>query len=335
MDNSVSLHFSAAKVIAIFTVVTSHWFLDVPLWPAATVALFLFGFSSSFFTGRIYGESVDIRAFWKKKLQRLGVRYWFILSVLALLLVVQGRDILHWHSLVHVAGMSGILNLIGPSGSALGNGLWFFTLLLFFYALYPVLAPMLVASKRTTAALAMVFLGALLLNEFVRISFALWVTMLGFVLGIHAGVNQLKLHTRSVDAVLLAAPLLLVAARFVPGLGVLNMPLLVVFALALSLRLTIPGKPLAALRPLVPLEACLLEIYLIHNYLFVRPTGVSLADFAISLALIVPCAMLLNAAGNRLVGWVFAGKPVRPAGGSAAASGTAAGKEEEKALATS
>lgn len=313
MDKTVSLNFSVAKVVAIFTVVASHWFTDLPLWILATIALFLFGFSSSFFTGRLYGTDVDVRAFWKKKVQRLGVRYWLILAVLSVLLVIQGRDIWHWHSLVHVAGLSGILNLFAPSQSALGRGLWFFTLLLFFYALYPLLAKRLVASTRTTVVLAVTVAGLLALNEVVRLGFALWLTMIGFILGIYVGVNQLRLRTRAVDAVLLATPLLLGFTNAVLGISALNIPLLGLFALALSLRLTIPAMPLTLLRPLVTLEAFLLEIYLIHSYLFVRPTGNSALDFGISLVLIVVAAWLLNLAGNRLVAWIFAAKPAAPA----------------------
>ncbi|MDB5747511.1 MAG: hypothetical protein JWP72_2359 [Massilia sp.] len=332
MDKSVSLNFSVAKVIAILAVVASHWFRGMNMWTLATIALFLFGFSSSFFTGRIYGHNVDIRAFWKKKLQRLGIRYWLILAALALLALARGGDIFHWHTLVHVTGMSGILNLFGPSESALGRGLWFFTLLLFFYALYPVLARMLVASSRTTAALAATAAGLLLMNELVRLGFSLWLTMLGFILGIYVGVNRLKLQAVHVNAVLLGTPLLLAVTNGVFKLNVLNVPLLGLFALALSLRLTIPGKPFSALRPLVALEACLLEIYLIHSYLFVHPTGVSAVDFAISLALIVACAMLLNSAGNRLVEWVFTPKQA-PAPVAAAAHSVAPAvveDEEEK-----
>lgn len=311
MDKTVSLNFSVAKVVAILVVVASHFFRGIDLWILATIALFLFGFSSSFFTARIYGSQVDIRAFWKKKLQRLGVRYWLILAVLGVLAMAQGRDIFHWHTLVHIAGLSGILNLYGPSESALGRGLWFFTLLLFFYVLYPLLAKTLRASHRTTVALVLTTLVLLLLNEWVRLGFSLWLTMLGFVLGIYAGVNHLRLRPRVLDALLLAAPLLLVVCKLGFGFNKLNMPLLGLFALALSLRLTIPGKPLTLLRPLVALEACLLEIYLIHSYLFVHPTGHTLIDFGFSLAVIVAAALLLNHAGNRLVAWIFAPRAVR------------------------
>lgn len=313
MDKTVSRNFSIAKVLAIVIVVADHWFKDSSIWILSNISLFIFAFSSSFFTGRLYGVDVDTGAFWKKKLRRLGVRYWMVLALLALLLILQGRDVFHWHSLVHIAGLSGILNLFGPSQSALGRGLWFFTLLLFFYALYPVLARHLVASTRATVLVILATVGLLILDRSSTLGFALWPTMLAFILGIYAGVNRLRLSARALNAALVATPVLIAVLNLVLGIREFNGPLLVAFALALSLRLSLPGLPLGALRVLVALEACLLEIYLIHGYLFIRPTGIELADFAISLAFIVCVAMLLNIAGNKLVARIFDKKPADPA----------------------
>jgi hypothetical protein len=308
MDQTVSKNFSAAKVIAIFVVVTGHWVTAVNLWFLATISLFLFGFSSSFFTARLYGQNVDMRSFWKKKVQRLGIRYWLILGVLTVLLLIQGRTIFHWHTLVHFSGLSGILNLFSPSQSALGRGLWFFTLLLFFYVLYPLLAKLLVASTRTSVLLAVTVVGLLVLNEWMRLGFSLWLTMLAFILGIYVGINQLRPSPRVLYGLMLGAPVALVLVNAVFHISALNTALLGLFALALCLHLTVPGRPLTWLHPLIPLEACLLEIYLIHSYLFVHPTGISALDFAISLVLIVFCALVLNAVATRLIAWLFAPK---------------------------
>lgn len=305
MDKTISVNFSVAKVLAIFAVVASHWFHGMKLWILSTIALFLFGFASTYFTARLNGSDVDIGAFWKKKLRRLGIRYWFILAALAILLVVADRDIFHWHTLVHLTGMSGVLNLFGPSHSALGRGLWFFTLLLLFYAAYPLLARKLQASARTTTVLCLVAAGLAVLNETVSVGFALWPTMLGFFLGVYVGINPLRLSAGVLHRVLVAVPLLMALLNAVFGIRELNKILLVVFALALSLRLTLPGLRLGGMRRLAALEALLLEIYLIHSYLFVRPTGISVLDFTISLGLIIPVAMVLNIAGNRLVAWIF------------------------------
>lgn len=312
MDTTVSRNFSIAKVLAIFVVVTGHWFREINLWPLATIALFLFGFSSAFFTGRIYGVEVDVHAFWRNKLRRLGIRYWLILSVLALILLIQGRSIFHWHTIVHFLGLSGVLNLFGPSSSALGGGLWFFTLLLLFYATYPFLAFRLIASTRASAIMAATTIGLFGLEQFVRLGFSLWLTMLGFIIGTYAGVNRPRLNATVLNISLIAIPLSIAGANFSLRLPEFNMALLVAFSLAISLRLTLPGRWLGGFSRLVSLEACLLEIYLIHGYLFVHPTGNGVVDFMISLVAIVMTAILLNRAGSILVSWVFKNAPLKP-----------------------
>ncbi|QOL50936.1 acyltransferase family protein [Massilia litorea] len=295
--------------MSIFIVVADHWFKDSPIWILSTVALFVFGFSSAFFTGRLNGVDLDVGAFWNKKLRRLGVRYWLILSVLTMLLIVQGRDILHWHTIVHFIGLSGVLNLFGPSMSALGAGLWFFTLLLFFYAAYPLLARRLIASPRTTVTMAIATIALLALDHTVKFGFSLWLTMLGFLIGTYVGVNRLRTNVALLNGALIALPLSIAVLNMFFGFRALNGILLFACSLAISLRLTHPGLRLASLRFLVPLEACLLEIYLIHSYLFVHPSGNPIIDFLLSLVVIVAAAIVLNRAGNYLVARIFKNKP--------------------------
>lgn len=309
MDTTVSRNFSIAKVIAIFIVVADHWFKESNIWILSTVALFVFGFASAFFTARLNGVDVPVRAFWNKKVRRLGVRYWFILGVLTIILILRGRDVFHWHSIVHFIGLSGVLNLFGPSMSALGGGLWFFTLLLFFYAAYPLLAYRLLASTRTSVAMAAVTIGLLALDHAIKMGFSLWLTMLGFVIGTYIGVNRFRTNAAILNLVLVAIPLLIVVANVVLGLRAFNSVLIFAFSLAMSLRLTHPGLRLGSLRFLVPLETCLLEIYLIHSYLFIHPTGNGIIDFIISLVWIVAAAIVLNRAGNYLVAWLFKKRP--------------------------
>ncbi len=311
IDQNASQNFTAAKVIAIFTVVTTHWIGDPRLWVFSTVGLFIFGFSSAFFTARIYGTEVDVKAFWKKKVQRLGIRYWLILGALAVLLTIQGKDVFHWHSLVHLTGLSGVLNLFGPSEGGLGRGLWFFTVLLLFYVLYPVVAGSLCSGKRTDIVLVLLTAGMLVLDSTVKPGFALWVTMLGFILGIYVGVNRVPLTAGWLKVWMLAS-FLGFGALNAMGYKVLNGALIFSLALALSLWLTVAsGRKIPLLGVLTRLETCLLEIYLIHSYLFIRPTAISPVDFALSLVLIVAAAFALNFAGNRLVAWIFADR--RPA----------------------
>jgi hypothetical protein len=59
------------------------------------------------------------------------------------------------------------------------------------------------------------------------------------------------------------------------------------------------------------LENCLLEIFIIHTYLFIHPTGIGALDFVITMTLVSAVAWVLNIAGNRLVKLAFS-KPAVP-----------------------
>lgn len=187
-----SFNFSVFKVLAILCVVTSHWFTQLPLWIPTTVGLFIFTFSSGFFTSRIYGARLDMGAFWRKKLQRLLVRYWFLLLCLAVLLVARGKPVFHWHSLVHVFGLSGFLNVFGHNQSALGAGLWFFTVLLLFYATYPYLVRLCVASGKDFFLPLVATAFFMFMDSHVNLGFSLWLTTLGFILGVYCGLYDTR-----------------------------------------------------------------------------------------------------------------------------------------------
>jgi hypothetical protein len=108
ISRDVSRNYSFAKVVAILMVTTGHWFAGTILWIPVTFGLFVFAFSSGYFTSALYGECVARGRFWRKKLERLGLRYWIILAFISALLVLDDRPVWNWHSLIHVAGMSGV-----------------------------------------------------------------------------------------------------------------------------------------------------------------------------------------------------------------------------------
>jgi hypothetical protein len=303
-----SFAYSLFKVLSILMVVTGHWFSSssIPLWIPTDIGLFIFAFSSGMFTSRIYGVDVDIRAFWRKKLQRLLVRYWVILSCLALLLLARDEPVFHWHSLVHYFGLSGFLNLFGHNQSALGNGLWFFSLLLLFYISYPYLARLFAATGRNLLV-PLAFTAVLVyLDHRIFVGFALWLTILGFILGVYAGSHEIRIApsvSMASTAVALGAMLVLnVKLGYKDANGVL-------LALAcISSNLWLMNVQIPQLRPLrllARLEDCLLEIYLIHTYLFLHLTGHNVLDFPVSLVTIIVSAWLLNLAGSKLMAQLF------------------------------
>jgi hypothetical protein len=312
-----SFNYRVAKVLAIYMVVTGHWF-GGPLWIPVTVGLFLFAFSSGMFTACRYGHQLDRAAFWRNKLQRLGLRYWIILGALALLLAWQGRTVLHWHSLVHAAGLSGFLNWFGVRNhSALGAGLWFFTLLLLFYVSYPLLAR-LCASRAAAAVTALAALGAaLVLEQTLPMGHELWLTAAAFVVGVAYGRHLPPWRAGWLGWTVLAVVGATGLLNVVLHVKMFNTLLIVLAGLALCAWLDKTALPRNALTRLIAgLDAIVLEVFLIHMYLFVRPTGQSLLDFVLSVALITAVAWSLNAVVERVSALVFRKPPALRAGGA-------------------
>lgn len=298
IDDQLSFNYSFAKVMAIAMVVLGHWtgsLYGLPVWIPVTFGLFLFAYSSGYFTAALYGDRVDRSRFWRRKLQRLGVRYWVILAFIAALVALQGKPILHWHSLVHVAGLSGVLNWFAiPNHSALGAGLWFFTLLLLFYIVYPYLA---LVARSTLGALVLLiggFAAAVVLQEHVRVGHELWLTAYAFIAGVACRMQNVRLPAWIPGC----AAIVFCAALFIlNGLGIKNANtfLIALTSLMISLWLVVGRIPQWSWsRYLSRQEKYLLEIFLIHTYLFVRPTGHSLLDFFVSILLIVLASYMVG-----------------------------------------
>jgi len=300
-SGNASLNYSVAKVISIFTVAAGHWFSGTILWIPVTFGLFIFAFSSGYFTRTLYGDAVNRRHFWRKKLERLGLRYWVILAFLSVVVVLKGKTILHAHTLVHFAGLSGILNWAADSNrSGLGAGLWFFTLLLIFYIAYPGLAQ--VARSKWGAAVVTCagFAGAAYLEEHVKVGHELWLTSFGFVAGVMYGAHQVRFKAGWA----LTAAVLSCAVLFglnLTGYTALNTVLIIATSLMIALWLARAALPQwTVLQAVAKLERYLLEIFLIHTYLFLHLTGNSGLDFIVSLAVILAASVAVNLAAGRV-----------------------------------
>ncbi len=276
------------------------------MWIPTSIGLVIFAFSSGMFTAQIYGVDVDVGKFWRKKIERLAVRYWFLLACVAILLLAEGKTVFHWHSLVHVFGLSGFLNLFGHNASALGAGLWFFTLLLLFYVAYPFLARLAAAGRGDFLYPLVATVVFFWLNDHVVLPFSLWLTALGFILGVFAGMYGTQIPARVSLGLTIVALVVLLASNLVFGFKVANGALVGLACITTNLWLMRARLPQwGILRALAKLENCLLEIFLIHTYLFVHPTGINALDFVITMTLIIVTAWILNILGNKLVQLVF------------------------------
>ncbi|MGI6656412.1 MAG: acyltransferase family protein [Desulfobulbus sp.] len=189
----VSKNFSFAKSAALLLVLLGHFdklenlfghFINEGSWILVTFGLCVFGFSSAYFTGKKYSNG-NFTGYWKNKFTRLFVRVIVIQIFLFIFLFFsRGDSVFCWHSLVHFFGGTGFLNWFHiKDQSPMGNGLWFFTLLLIFYALYPFLIS--IHEKYYSIWIYMLlYILTFLLQSFFPMGHMLWLTAFAFLSGI-------------------------------------------------------------------------------------------------------------------------------------------------------
>jgi hypothetical protein len=301
IQKHVSHNFAIAKVLAILLVASGHFFNGSLLWIPVTLGLFTFAWSSALFSTLKHGDQTNVAAFWRNKLKRLGLRFLLIQVFLLALVALQGRSgIFTWQTLVHFSGQTGWLNWFGiHNASPLGGGLWFFTLLLLFYLVFPLLARWQRNAGVSSAITLVTVVAACWLSHAVDVGHALWITAAAFILGIHCARHPLPGGAKFWLALAVVAALSMGFLNIGPGIHSANPALIMLCALAAVLWLektgcTLPAGPLTCLTP------CVLEIYLIHTYLFVGANWPRPLAYLASMATIVAVALALNFLITRL-----------------------------------
>ena len=291
---NASLNFYYAKFIAILVVATGHYFEGSLLWIPATVCLFVFGFSSGYFTAGKNDHGFDVCQFWQAKIKRLGPTLVIVSAFLAIVFFLEGRsNILSWHSLVSIFGFSGILDWLAIKNiSPFGSGLWFLTVLWLFYFIYPVLAGFCKTKIGAWVVMATSFLLCTLGHFYASPPYALWPTIFSFFFGIF--VRRIEWAPRpyiSLGLAAVATLAMLVLNMF--GVKWFNYYLLVLVSiLVVGFLLTFNSLFLNDRKPLI-LAACVFEVYLIHTYLFFRFDPVAIG-YLLSMTVVLLTAYLLN-----------------------------------------
>jgi peptidoglycan/LPS O-acetylase OafA/YrhL len=305
---SASLNFYYAKFVAILIVATGHYFEGSLLWIPATVCLFVFGFSSGYFTAGKSGAGFDFYDFWWAKISRLGPTLVIVSIFLAVIFLFQGRSgIWGWHSVIAIAGLSGFLDWLSiRNSSPFGSGLWFLTVLWLFYVIYPVLAILCRTKGGAWSVLSLAFLICTLGHFYASPPYALWPTVFAFIFGIF--VRRVEWKPRSYVSLILAiiATLAMLVLN-VYGVKQLNYYLLVLVSiLVVGFLLSFNSSFLNDRKPLA-LAACVFEVYLIHTYLFIRVDQVAVG-YVLSMVIVLVVAYVLNKVISMTSSWLGAQK---------------------------
>lgn len=297
IDQNISNNFHIVKVLSIVAVISGHYFREFAfLWVPVTMGLLIFSYSSGFFTWLKYNEHYNKKAFWMKKVERLGLNLAVINIFLLILFLIQGKpEVMTWHTIVNIFGLTGFLNWFHiRNASPFGAGMWFFTLLLIFYLSYPAIEYL--NRKKSTSYLFVFFfvILAYYLQCHIEYGHALWLTACGFVVGIFFARNEIGGTVRlsvSIFGVILA---IMLWCNYLLGNKDYNFFFILFLGIACIFSLKNIQFPGFLLMVGSFFSGCLLEIYLIHFYLFIEPTGYRFCDFAISLFIILSTAKILE-----------------------------------------
>lgn len=300
---NISKNFETAKVVAILVVTCGHFLPFDFLWVLASIALCIFGFSSGYFTACIYGDVSGGFGFFRNKILRLGPDLIAINLFLLALFIVQDRpNIFSWHSLIGVFGLTGWLNWLRiPNLSPFGAGLWYFSLLLVFYLVYPLLSRVLRHGAAGALFTFLLMLFALVLSGWVRFGHMLWFTAFSFCFGVSYAKQNWQVNIKNTILLVLAMSLAFFMARFFVDKPFGSLALVALISLLSVQILMLCVLPDWVHSIFKPLSACVLEIYFLHIYLFVHPAGNLWLDLIVSVGLVV----LVSLSVRRVAEWIY------------------------------
>ena len=292
--NTISRNFTVAKVLAITMVLTGHFFGGLLCVPT-TMSLFVFGFSSGFFTSCKYKNDYSFVSFWKNKIYRLVGPLVVINLFLLVLFIIKGKSgILTWHSIISVLGMNGLLSWFGiHNQSPFGSGLWFFTLLIVFYFVYP-FVQRIVNSPGSLFFMCMAIVILSFIHFLAPFEYSLWTTAISFIFGVFICSKGCRLKRRLLVISFLCIVVAILIMNFYLYDTRLNYFLILCCSMSIVLLLVSVKLPCICYEVFLLLSGAVIEIYFIHTYMFVK-TGIfpAFVGYCLSLILILLTSLLL------------------------------------------
>jgi hypothetical protein len=133
----------------------------------------------------------------------------------------------------------------------------------------------------------------------------LWLTAFGFFLGVFIERNRIIPSPSFSVALAIAATAIMVLMNYGFIGKQYNYYFLLFISVATVLWLTKVKLPQKFGYPFHSLSRFVLEIYFIHTYLFIRPTGFTVFDFAISMICIITIALMLYHISQAIHKWMI------------------------------
>ena len=201
--------------------------------------------------------------------------------------------------------MSGILTWMEVTReSPFGHGLWFFTLLFIFYAVYPVLEKINKNKVISTIAVVSYLILFSWLSYNTKLGHSLWLTAFAFCFGVYSA------HYRVYISPLVSFIIIFISIAIMGVINVkwnineFNTILIIIVSIFSSYFLLNQRLPDFIFNKMLMFSGSVLEIYFIHTYLFVEFDNMVLG-FLFSTVVIVLVSLILNQLQNNYKVLIF------------------------------
>lgn len=297
IDKHISRNFDVLKLFSIILVFFGHFFSDIiPLvWIPVTTALIVFSFSSGYFTNLKYKDHLDVKKFWKKKFQRLGFNLLTINCFLLFVFILSDNPgIWTWQTVINLFGLNGILNWLSIANpSPFGRGMWFFTLLIIFYAVYPALRSI---RAQYWNVFIVFFIGfAYFCSRLHSPGHALYLTATGFIAGVYWGGKQnIRIPPFLSIGLCALSFFAMLVVNLVFKYGGMNFFFILILSISFLFSFLEISIRDSIYRYISIFSPCVLEIYLLHPYFSLKPTGNHFVNFLLSFVVVILLSMILN-----------------------------------------
>jgi hypothetical protein len=143
--------------------------------------------------------------------------------------------------------------------------------------------------------MGLILMATTLLHYQISLGYMLWYVIFAFVFGVFIARMGYRPPKTASLAVLVGAVLLLIVVNTIIELKIANYPLLLVVGASLVFVLMTWDLPSRLFGWTLYLSGAITEIYFIHTYVFVSPSGWPvLAGLAASVALVITTALVLS-----------------------------------------
>lgn len=170
--------------------------------------------------------------------------------------------------------------------------MWYFTLLLIFYVAYPLLEKL--SPKQILHFTFAFVIGSYLISLYHNIGHALWITACGFIIGVLCGKNNFQISAKICQF----ASVCIFSLMLLVNLVLKNNQFNFLFILSFSIFFIYSTLDLKLNKFIISkvsfFSTCILEVYLLHHYFFIRDSDIIFVDFLLSLIVVLIISKIMS-----------------------------------------